>query len=202
MRSIPDSRQPIRRFTRRGRYGLFCRLGPVNAQKQTHRGSHPAPASRGLWAFPAGFFSPFYAPHPYYQLMPKRIRRFHEDYKKTKGWRQRQVKPGEPYPPELYAEEQLLLRQAKRQLHLSRFWYAGGLWAKFPSLGEVEDDRHWYWHADVPSYLAAARKYLPRRWRCHPAEHFSYRTMTDHYWEVFIPMDGQRSARQQPSARL
>lgn len=52
---------------------LMNRVGPINAQKQTHTGHQAAPTKRGMWAFPYPYFEWFFASHVLNKGLPKRL---------------------------------------------------------------------------------------------------------------------------------
>jgi hypothetical protein len=52
---------------------LMIRLGPMNGQIQTHRGSNAAPFHRGIWAFPYPFHDAFFYCHVWRKYLPKRF---------------------------------------------------------------------------------------------------------------------------------
>jgi hypothetical protein len=164
---------------------LFWRLGNVNSVKQTHWHTehHQPPVKRGIWAFPYPYYDLFFCYHQYTKRLPKIYRKV--DGIGIKGCKEDYTENLSDEDARLYYEkEEELVKNIKKILHPSLFYYSGGFYSHISIHNEIDYDKWFYWE-DVKSWgkLLIKGLYVTEKFNEHLV---TMRYSFDHI-EVFIP---------------
>lgn len=160
-------------FDKEGRI-LLVRLGPMNAQTQTHMNqpeTNQPPVSRGMWAFPFGHVDPWFYNFKYQEFLPKRLRQ--EEIDRAYPWVDVLALPisqREAGKAQMAEREKLLVeRQAKLDHFINhppnnyrpkQFWHKGGLWSRLSHHPGEKSTRGWYYWDNPKDWARAAKKSL------------------------------------------
>lgn len=154
---------------------LVTRVGPANAQKQTHNRKgegNTAPTNRGIWVFPKGWEEAFFYAHVWYRYLPKRLR---DD-------RIRQIVDDDARRA-LYQEQNEKVHEIARRMPPKTMAWDWGFYSHIGYQGQIGG--WWYW--DNPkTWAAEARRHLYLRQRCGD-DLRRFRYASDHL-ELFLPM--------------
>jgi hypothetical protein len=177
---------------------LLCqRLGGIEPVDQ--RRNDRAPARRGVWAFPFGYFCMDYAAHKYEAVLPKRLRwsalraRYPAVDEMTLEQRKEYFRAFDRHD---LARQQWISRHGRDALRLRRFWYDGSLYTHLTADGGLIDDDGWRL-ASAADFVKAMRRNLASPWgyRIEPVESndggYLMRRYTGHL-EIFLPADDLR----------
>jgi hypothetical protein len=116
---------------------LFWRLGGINSVKQSHFGKsgNQPPTSRGIWCFPYPFHDLFFVFHKWEEALPKR-------YRRTIGGNE-DLGTSEMTDDEasaFWSERERLLKEVRKRIRPSTFWYGGEFYSHINVHGKVITD--------------------------------------------------------------
>ncbi len=168
----PKSARGTGSFRVRGGSILLYRVGPANAQRQTHnrrpvdmvtgeprewdasRGDYAnyvrrTPEPRGIWAFPFPFHDPFFYSHVWRRHLPKRLRDGAADWDA--------MTPEEAEAHGAATDEKL--REIRRTHPRKLVWHSGPFWSHVRPIGHV-GSRTWWRYDSARDFVEAARREL------------------------------------------
>lgn len=157
----------------------LVRLGPANAQRQTHRDGNTAPVSRGVWAFPYGHNDAFFYCHKWSALLPKRL--------------QSKAIMEETNPDAraaLCEERDAAMKKIQARVRLTDWWHTGPFYSRIRRPGNPVANWHLWENASDWAKLAGKQIWTYNRWNSNgPLVKNSY--SKDHF-EIFAPMTAQK----------
>jgi hypothetical protein len=154
---------------------LVTRVGPANAQKQTHNRKgegNTAPTNRGIWVFPKGWEDAFFYAHVWYRYLPKHLQ----------DSRIREVKD-EDARRALYREQDEKVREIARRMPPKTIAWDRGFYSHIGYQGQMGG--WWYWE-NPKTWAEVARKhlYVRERW----GENLLRLRYSSDHLELFLPM--------------
>lgn len=163
---------------------LMQRVGPINAQKQSHDTGYTAPIRRGMWAFPFPAMDLFFVSHRYEPLIPVKYRL--QSINKLQDENIKANKPvNDGIPEELWIGREEYISKVKNKMRPKTFWWKGPIYSRIAPKGFGGSD--WYLWTDLKAWakLANASMVVGK-------VDNEKRTMTysvDHL-ELFLPLKG------------
>lgn len=151
----------------------MVRLGPVNAQRQTHRENHLPPVSRGMWAFPFPFHDAFFYFHRWEKRLPKHLSSAAITAETDKARAEA-----------LWDEREAALAKCRKTFRPSKFWHGGPFYSHMARDGTCELGNWFLWDS-AKEWVAVARKQI-LSWQRDGDNLFQVSYSADHL-EVFIP---------------
>lgn len=152
---------------------LMVRLGPVNAQKQTHRETHLPPVSRGMWAFPYPFHDAFFYFHRWEKRLTKRL-----------SSAAIATETDQVIADALWKERDAALAKCRKEFRPSKFWHGGPFYSHLSRDGSC-DLAAWFLWSSAKDWVSVASKQL-FSWQRDGDNLFQVPYSVDHL-EIFVP---------------
>lgn len=156
----------------------LSRLGPANAQRQTHKEGNTAPVSRGLWAFPYGHDDPFFYFHKWEQKLPKRL--------KDKAIL---TAPKEAHE-NILKERDEAMREIRNRYRLTSWWHTGPFYSRIRP--QCQPIASWYLWENPREWAKIAGKQIWMWHRNHVEQPLYKVSYCKDHLEIFVPMTAKK----------